>query len=715
MSTSIPCPWTLNEAYVNLASHIGDDPARRAELNAWRQQLRLQIDRSRYLRPALAWQRTVFSEAVLCVYDRRFLDPASGRIRMTEFLLEGECEFGGYDVVLLWHSYPRLGLDGRNQFDLLRELPGGLPALATAVDEAHQRGVKVYTCFTAWDVGTRAEGRPAHLVMVELTRSIGADGIYIEGTPQEIATLIETIEREAPDLVVDLEMGPAPADLGRVTSSWMQKYPGDPVIPPKLPLNRWLEPRFSGRGIERETAHPGIVAQRYFFNGCGMIIWEHIFGWWNPWPVADRLVWRRCLALLRRYAEAFQDPDWQPLIGTLVPGVYANRWRGGDYVLYTLLNTTDQPVDAAVLTIAAGAESTIYDVWHDQRIEPDQGRIRLRLPAHGAGCVLMQPAAAPPPPALPVIHLADLGFRRRTTAAAHLPRPVEPTRPRPAGQDPGDQCFIPGGRFVMEVRHNTAPIFEGACYDYQGDQHDKGHPSRHCWLRPYWIDRTEVTNASFLEFLRQTHFTPGVLASFLNHWQRPAGAEAEPWRWIFPAHLADHPVVFVDLDDARAYAHWAGKRLPTEEEWQFAAQGPQGRLWPWSDDPDDHHRRLHWVLDDWKIKPTCYQSWGNAADPQRCNTASQGTTSVDRYPQGASPFGVLDLCGNVWEWTESQRDDGHTRYAMLRGGSFRIVSGPAWYPTSDAQPADVHEKMLLIHPGLDRCDNVGFRCVQDAG
>ncbi len=86
---------------------------------------------------------------------------------------------------------------------------------------------------------------------------------------------------------------------------------------------------------------------------------------------------------------------------------------------------------------------------------------------------------------------------------------------------------------------------------------------------------------------------------------------------------------------------------------------------------------------------------------------------MDAFPAGASPYGVLDLAGNVWELTESERDDGHTRYVILRGGSHLAIDGSFWYVASGAQPCDVHEKMLLCGPKMDRCANVGFRCVTD--
>jgi len=111
--------------------------------------------------------------------------------------------------------------------------------------------------------------------------------------------------------------------------------------------------------------------------------------------------------------------------------------------------------------------------------------------------------------------------------------------------------------------------------------------------------------------------------------------------------LAYHPVVYVDPEDARAYVQWAYKRLPTEEEWQYAAQGTHGRKYP----------------------------WGEQFDAGRCNGGEHGgTTPVRAFPTGRSPIGCYDMCGNVFQWTESKRTDGRTRFCILRGdrGSRRL-------------------------------------------
>ncbi len=113
-------------------------------------------------------------------------------------------------------------------------------------------------------------------------------------------------------------------------------------------------------------------------------------------------------------------------------------------------------------------------------------------------------------------------------------------------------------------------------------------------------------------------------------------------------------MTWVSLEDARAYAAWAGKRLPREWGWQYAAQGNDGQAYPWG------------------------EAWNAAAVP----TPSKGRAlvppdAVDAHPAGANPFGVLDMVGNVWQWTDEHQDD-HTRAAVLRGGSAYQPQGSIW-------------------------------------
>jgi formylglycine-generating enzyme required for sulfatase activity/tRNA A-37 threonylcarbamoyl transferase component Bud32 len=183
-----------------------------------------------------------------------------------------------------------------------------------------------------------------------------------------------------------------------------------------------------------------------------------------------------------------------------------------------------------------------------------------------------------------------------------------------------------------------------------------GDKKKEAHLPEYCLARTPVTNLQYKAFVDATgHRAP-------HHWKKGH----------IPPGKDDHPVVYVSWEDAIAFCRWAGCRLSTEQEWEKGARGTDGREYPWGD------------------------SWQGG----RCNTFEAGigdTTPVGRYPNGASPYGLLDMAGNVWEWCDDRYDAEH-EYKVLRGGS--------WYFHSDGARS---AGRYWYYPDY-RYINIGFRC-----
>jgi formylglycine-generating enzyme required for sulfatase activity len=179
------------------------------------------------------------------------------------------------------------------------------------------------------------------------------------------------------------------------------------------------------------------------------------------------------------------------------------------------------------------------------------------------------------------------------------------------------------------------------------------------FLEGFFIDTYEVTNAHYKQF--------------------------DPSH-TYPAEQGRYPVVNVTWEEARAYAEWIGKRLPTEAEWEKASRGAEGRVYP----------------------------WGSDFDSQRCNTQESGhrtLTPVDSYQNGQSVFGVWDLVGNVLEWTA----DRYTPYPLSQydspdfGEDFIVLRGGSWIHAK--QQATCASR--LYAPAGNRSNFIGFRCVKD--
>jgi formylglycine-generating enzyme required for sulfatase activity len=262
-----------------------------------------------------------------------------------------------------------------------------------------------------------------------------------------------------------------------------------------------------------------------------------------------------------------------------------------------------------------------------------------------------------------------------------LPQQIVPIQAtKAATTTPAGMIKIPEADFTFRVSGIEIEGFNdvGVDVQYPWEDSPRRFHQHTIHVNSFYIDKFPVTNADFKKFIDATRYHPKDDLDFLRDWKDG----------VYPSGWENKPVTWVSQEDARAYAAWAGKRLPHEWEWQYAAQGPELRLYPWGNE------------------------WHPAAVPVPDRSRNmRGPDAVDAHSEGASPFGVMDLVGNVWQWTE-EFVDGHTRAAIVRGGSYYQPQGSIWY-FPQAYKLNEHGKVLLMSPSMDRSAALGFRCVAD--
>jgi formylglycine-generating enzyme required for sulfatase activity len=221
---------------------------------------------------------------------------------------------------------------------------------------------------------------------------------------------------------------------------------------------------------------------------------------------------------------------------------------------------------------------------------------------------------------------------------------------------PPDMVFVPAGEFIMG--------------SLDGDADEA--PPRRVFLPAFYIDRFEVTHAQYAKFIAAT-------------------GRKSPVDWVngqFSPKLSNHPVVNVTFDDAEAYAKWAGKRLPTEAEWEKAARGVDGRLFPWGNGTTNR---------------SAWGEWGK-----------ERTWPVGSFTNDVSPCGAMDMAGNVWEWTASWYDayPGNEELDLAFGQKYRVIrgGGAIEYYGKPATRRCAQRAMSLPYGTFD---GLGFRCVAD--
>lgn len=672
-----------------------DDPAQwpafREQLARWRTEIRskLNYNDTLYRKPEFVWASSNYACCFLMMCDQIFYDPKSGGYTVDALLDDGLKNFGGYDSVVLWHAYPRIGVDQRNQFDFYRDMPGGLAGVRDVVRAFQKRGLHVYIDYNPWDRGTRREAKPDLDMLAEMVGALEVDGIFLDTMKHGAAEFRQKLDAVRSGVILEGEGIPPLDRLADHHASWAQ-WADDSAAPGVLRL-KWIERRHMQHQIQRWNFDHSGELQTAWMNGSGMMVWENVFGSWVPWNARDRSRLRAMLPIQRRYTKLFGGENWTPLVPVQKAGVYASLWTDDDLRLWTVVNRANEKTSGTLLKVAATPGQRYFDLIAGRELKPDEMQnsvsLAAKIPARGLGCFL---AASPEKLGADFDQFLAAQSAIEILAdesAAHPQReilltPVAATnklKTAPAGmielRPPASVVFY------IEMRVRECGFYEQMTADEEGalkssyDFQIAEFPRRVA-MRPYAIDETPVTNAQFAEFLKATNYQPQHAENFLKHWN--AGQ--------FPSDKADHPVVWIDLDDARAYATWAGKRLPTGEEWQFAAQGENGREYP----------------------------WGSGLRAGVCNLGETGdTTPVKAFPDGRSPSGGYDFCGNVWQWTESERSDGRTRFCIIRGGSYFAAEGSNWYVDGGPRAANFATKFLLMWPGLDRCATIGFRCAVD--
>lgn len=252
-----------------------------------------------------------------------------------------------------------------------------------------------------------------------------------------------------------------------------------------------------------------------------------------------------------------------------------------------------------------------------------------------------------------------------------------------ANDVPEGMVLVPAGEFIMGT-NDTDEKNKAEIYGIPDKWFIDEQPEKKIYLDTYYIDKYEVTMEKYKKFIDATgHRSPG-------NWNETN----------FPSGMANYPVVLVTLYDALDYAKWAGKRIPTEAEWEKAARGTDGRIYP----------------------------WGNKFEPEKANISMSmnkktSVMPVGSYKEGVSPYGVYDMTGNVWEFTvnwykpyagnTTKKERFGKKYIVTRGFSFfgighfpdNIYKGIIEHLTRSSYRDETLPNAINV--------DVGFRCVKD--
>lgn len=667
-------------------------------MKKWRAEKKktLNFNDSEYLHPQLAWIKNTFMYAQVMAHDRYLYNETTGKYTVDHYLDDVKKRYGGLDAVLIWPTYPNIGVDNRNQYDLVSAMPGGTEGIKQMIKDFKKRNVRVFFPIMIWDNGTRDIGISISSALAKEMKELGADGLNgdtMQGVTEDFKNAYDSLSYPIalqPEVFIkDLKM----VEWNTMSWGYYWKCWGckDYEYQPGVSVYKWLEPRHQVHVTNRWAIDKTDDLQVAFFNGIGYNAWENIWGIWNQIPERYAETIRRIGSIYRTFPDVWSSADWEPYTPVMQKGVFASKFPGLDKTVYTLINrdSIDKKGMQLKLPFREGVE--YYDLWNGEKLIPEQIAdtitLSFTIEPRGFGCVLAIQSYAVTTSLKTFLQeinsIAKKPLNNISDLWKPLPQKIVPIKKtKAATKTPDGMVLIPAVK-NYDFISNGVMIEGDDLPDAVGIQHSwQNHPSRsqqHMMnIASFYIDVYPVTNKQYKKFIDATHYHPKDDYNFLKYWQNGTYMEGDE----------DKPVTWISIEDARAYAAWAGKRLPHEWEWQYAAQGMDGRLYPWG-----------------KKDSTLMPLPDTSRDMRK-------PTNVTAFPQGASNFGLIDLIGNVWQWTDEYQDD-HTRAAIVKGGSYFRAQTSFWY-FPQAYELNKYSKYLLMSPGIDRAATIGFRCVVDS-
>jgi formylglycine-generating enzyme required for sulfatase activity len=685
------------------------------------------FDNSLFERQDLAWIRSSYLIILQMAWDREFYDWRNGRYNFESFTGKGSGIYGKADVYGIWPTWPRLGLDERNQWDMYRDLPGGTGMLRQFSGLVHSQGSRFFIAYNPWDNSTRIENH--YRGMAQLIAETDADGVVLDTKGSSSIELQRAADSVRKGVVMFSEGMAITRDMPGIISGRVHNAI---FLSPELNLNKLIKPEFAifrVCDVGEEIIHREVAIA--FFNGYGSELNMFRPGGRNENYDKDLEFLGRTTFILRQNSDAFNDKDWTPLIDTEHDNVFVNKWSSGEKTLYTVLNMDPAGSYGGLFAVPESENTHWVSLTRHETIEAraykgkmllnasaggwdpelngtrSEGSVdciaglpkllgtslsgtRLKVRAPGRGRVLIwkgnpsyntqyteMAATADTTVDLTgyfgvfegkvVVQLLD-GELLRDENVLELKggRPwLISTRKEtsPALTSPPGMVLVPGGRVIADLSSND-DFIPHPRPDVDSVEVDS-----------FYIDRFPVTNEMYYRFISESSYLPDDTSMYLRHWISGKYRRGEE----------KYPVVYLSLSDMEAYAAWADKRLPTEAEWQLAARGPGDRLWP----------------------------WGGSEPSERLCNSSGSLCKVDKHPAGRSPYGVEDLVGNVWQMTSDLYFNGTNYFGIIKGGSYYKPASSWWYIQGGPQPLNRTQMLLFTAPGLDRNSTVGFRCVKD--
>lgn len=577
----------------------------RRQLHAWKlnSAKKIKYDDSLYSKSKFKSYDS-FNVALIWLWDELLFNYETQKFTPEKLIKEYK-KFGGLDGIILWHAYPVIGIDSRNQFDFYNQVEG----LEELISEFQNTDIKVFLNYNPWDRWTNRPEREDQQELATLVKRFKFDGVFLDTMKSADPDFMAPILAVNPNIIVAGESRVQQERICDHAMSWAQWF-ADSEIPGVIRA-KWFEPRHMLHQTRRWNRSHIQELHIAWLNGTGMLLWEVVFGSWVGWNRREMTMWKEMVKVLRTYKTLICEGSWEPLTKLSDEaekhGLYASKFSFHGTTLLTVINKSAQSYCGEIIDGLIGT-----------------------LPEYGVSAVVIDQNES---------RLLNFSYQDQD---GNFPDTKPQRVKKLAGQS---------AKLDITYRNRECGLYDGAPFidawkPLPPDFHQFFTLSKDIQIRKGSLDSQEITNREFFEFMLTTNYRPATPNRFLNHWVNNSPLDED----------LDQAVTYVDLGDASAYAQWVGCSIPTEWEWQ------------------------------------AYFKKGQHSN------------------------------NKVWNLTDSIHSDGRTRFLVLKGGSiYNIRNGQGsksatgiaesdWYVDGGIKDSTWVEKFLLMGLGMNRSENIGFRC-----
>ena len=736
---------------------------------------------SLYKRKDLAWVKNTYLMHLMMAWDKYFYDAPTKQYALPDFIKRGNALYGGDDIITIWPSWPTLGLDQRNQFDLYKDLPGGLTGIKKLSNDLIAEGKHLFVSYNPWDVDTRKQNHYTGLSW--LIKNTDADGVVLDTQGSSSDTLQNAADTVRKGVIMYSEGMAVPKDMQGIIAGRVHNAL---YYPPMLNLNKFIQPGFAIYRVAELYKEP--IQREFatsFFNGYGTEINTMAAG--QPeWVEKQYAFLGKTTHLLRQLSDNFNSSNAIPLIATTADSIWVNQWNTNLKTVYTIYSVIPQGYKNDLFEVNLKYNWHFVDVYHHKLLKPNYKKGKYFIEAEtesfhqkylgtnnegAVDCIIQVPK-------LIEVNLIDNKIEIQLTKAANgqlgvnndtslielniwttevgwgKPNIVLPFKnqiidintiaKRFEGKiiiqviqrlkdawgyssnsisllDEQIVYLMPGQARLQETfefssinkenivntkaalsnQQNMVKIEAGKFIFKRthGDDFISYPPvldSTPISIKSFWIDKYLVTNEDFYHFIQESKYQPTDTVNYLKHWV--AGTPL--------ASDYKKPVVYISYEDAKAYAQWNHKSLPSEIQWQYAAQTSALHEWPWKQEKPVTREveEITGTLSTINIK---------GIDTSFCNLGNGLLDTLGAYPKGVNANGLFDLVGSVWQLTSSEYSSGSYQYIIMKGGSYFKPAGSWWYVQGGPRELTYAQYLLRLSQGFERNGTVGFRCIMN--